>query len=215
MEYSYLSLMELSYQLSEEIVRHALEIVFREDPNWQIAFTNPTAGPWKKIRFGKYITGDDLKFAKEEDRPDLILFSAFYNIFIVLEAKDNILKLLQTLTKSIKVFSKEFSRINGIIRNGNISSLIYEGHSGKPCIMLAGYVYPEIGGNFANNIGKLHKLHLQLIKKKTDVSLVPCISFIVRQDENLELTIHYILANADKTISNNIEVTLPKKIKSF
>ena len=39
-----------NFRLTEEIARWAFEIICRENPNWYVAFTNPTAGPWKTIK---------------------------------------------------------------------------------------------------------------------------------------------------------------------
>ena len=37
-------------RLNEEIARWAFEIIFKTNTSWHIAFTNPTAGPWKTIK---------------------------------------------------------------------------------------------------------------------------------------------------------------------
>ena len=37
-------------KLNEEIARWAFEILFTDRSDWVIAFTNPTAGPWKTIK---------------------------------------------------------------------------------------------------------------------------------------------------------------------
>jgi hypothetical protein len=55
------------YKLSEEVVRQAVEVAFKRDGDWEIAFANPTAGPWKRIRIGTYIGGEDLRYTKEEN----------------------------------------------------------------------------------------------------------------------------------------------------
>ena len=85
------------YTITEEVVLQTVEVGFRLQPNWQVSFTNPTAGPWKAIRFGDYVGGTDLKYAKEEDRPDLIVFNEKYSLFLILEAKENILRLIVIL----------------------------------------------------------------------------------------------------------------------
>ena len=37
-------------RVNEEIARWAFEIIFKKNDQWTIAFTNPTAGPWKTIK---------------------------------------------------------------------------------------------------------------------------------------------------------------------
>ena len=74
---------------------------------WWIAFTNPTAGPWKKI-LSKDAAGQLIeiyRFAKEEDRPDLVLVSDTRKEIIIIEAKDYAAKLVGTvqMTKSAQV----------------------------------------------------------------------------------------------------------------
>ena len=36
-----------TFRLTEEIARWAFEVVCKNSSDWYIAFTNPTAGPWK------------------------------------------------------------------------------------------------------------------------------------------------------------------------
>ena len=37
-------------RLNEELARWAFEIKISENSDWEIAFTNPTAGPWKTVK---------------------------------------------------------------------------------------------------------------------------------------------------------------------
>ena len=39
-----------TYHLTEELARWAFEILCREGDECYVAFTNPTAGPWKTIK---------------------------------------------------------------------------------------------------------------------------------------------------------------------
>ena len=98
------------FTISEEIVRQSLEVKFRTNSKnmdeWFICFTNPTAGPWKKILF---FTKDKnvVKvggFGKEEKRPDLIIFSRKYKILLIIEAKDFLPELLKSHRKISKTF---------------------------------------------------------------------------------------------------------------
>lgn len=83
------------FRLTEEISRWAFEIICKENPDWYIAFTNPTAGPWKTIKgvnkSGK--EGKVYRFELKETRPDIILVNDKLKIVIIIEAKDSIEKL--------------------------------------------------------------------------------------------------------------------------
>lgn len=84
------------FRLTEEIARWAFEIICKENPDWYVAFTNPTAGPWKTIKginkSGK--EGEVYRFELEETRPDIVLVNDTLKIVIVVEAKDSIEKLI-------------------------------------------------------------------------------------------------------------------------
>ena len=84
-------------RLNEEIARWAFEILFKTNTSWHIAFTNPTAGPWKTIkaeslRSGK--EGEVYRFILEEDRPDIIMYNDTLRVVMIFEAKDSLEKLL-------------------------------------------------------------------------------------------------------------------------
>lgn len=96
-----------TFHLTEEISRWAFEIICKEAPDWYIAFTNPTAGPWKTIRglnrFKK--EGTVYRFELEETRPDIILVNDHLHIVMIVEAKDTIKKLIagSQAEKSVEV----------------------------------------------------------------------------------------------------------------
>ena len=97
--------------LNEEISRWAFELKFRNNKNWRIAFTNPTAGPWKTVKalsMSSNIEGEVYRFSLEEDRPDIIIYNDNLKVVIIFEAKDNINKLLDhnQIKKTIDVVSK-------------------------------------------------------------------------------------------------------------
>lgn len=86
-------------RLNEEIARWAFEIIFKTNESWKIAFTNPTAGPWKTIKAISKTTktvGEVYRFILEEDRPDIIMYNDDLEIVIIFEAKDNLKKLMET-----------------------------------------------------------------------------------------------------------------------
>lgn len=84
-------------RLNEELSRWAFEISLENNENWIIAFTNPTAGPWKTIKANSLKSdknGEVYRFALEEKRPDIVLYNDLLKVIIIIEAKDNIKKLL-------------------------------------------------------------------------------------------------------------------------
>jgi hypothetical protein len=98
-----------TYSLNEEIARWATEVYIKKNPRlkWWIAFTNPTAGPWKKV----VVQNEDgtsieiYRFVREEERPDLILVNDDLKIILIVEAKDYVEKLISgdQMEKSIRV----------------------------------------------------------------------------------------------------------------
>lgn len=83
------------FKLTEEISRWAFEISVKKNKDFWIAFTNPTAGPWKTIisKDKKNNFGEIYRFKKEEERPDVILVSDTFKLIIIIEAKDSFEKL--------------------------------------------------------------------------------------------------------------------------
>ena len=109
-----------SYLINEEIVRWAFE-VFLKNKNvngWWVAFTNPTAGPWKKIEApdndGKFT--EIYRFAREEDRPDFVLVSDLLKIILIIEAKDAASKLIagKQMHKSTQVMVDMGNKLRNI-----------------------------------------------------------------------------------------------------
>lgn len=99
----------LNYKISEEITRWVFEVYVKTHGhlNWWIAFTNPTAGPWKKIIATDHegISHEIHRFEKEEERPDLILVNDPLKAIIISEAKDFVEKLInyKQMDKSFRV----------------------------------------------------------------------------------------------------------------
>lgn len=84
-----------SFRLTEEIARWAFEVHVSSKKDWEIVFTNPTAGPWKRLMASdaKGAKGEVHRFEREEDRPDLVLVSDKHKILLIIEAKDSLEKL--------------------------------------------------------------------------------------------------------------------------
>ena len=94
-----------SYRLTEEIARWAFEIRCQEP--WYIAFTNPTAGPWKTIKCldSSRQAGEVYRFGSDENRPDIILVNDLMKLIIIVEAKDRLNALIagDQAQKSVEV----------------------------------------------------------------------------------------------------------------
>jgi len=83
------------YKLTEEIARWAFEVRCMQSKGWYIAFTNPTAGPWKsvKARAEDNSESEIYRFGSTEERPDIVLINDELKIVLIIEAKDSIYKL--------------------------------------------------------------------------------------------------------------------------
>lgn len=101
-----------TYNLNEEIARWATEVYIKKNPqlNWWIAFTNPTAGPWKKVvALSEEGTSVEIyRFVREEERPDLIIVNDNLGAILIVEAKDYVEKLIvgDQMVKSIRVIEE-------------------------------------------------------------------------------------------------------------
>jgi hypothetical protein len=107
--------------ISEEIVRWSFEISVNQSNDWFIAFTNPTAGPWKKITApdseGK--TGEIHRFEIDETRPDLILVNDKTKQVLIIEAKTNFNDLQKPaqITKTSQLFENLTIKLRNISNN--------------------------------------------------------------------------------------------------
>jgi hypothetical protein len=83
------------FRLTEEVVRWRFELALRSTTPWWIAFTNPTAGPWKRVmgRAANGSEGEVYRFSREEDRPDVVAVSDSRKQIMVVEAKDSVASL--------------------------------------------------------------------------------------------------------------------------
>ena len=96
-------------KIDEEIARWTAEVFFKckDELGWWIAFTNPTAGPWKKL-LSKKSDGkheEAYRFDREEKRPDVVLVNDKLKKVIIVEAKDSCPKLVKgdQMPKSLEV----------------------------------------------------------------------------------------------------------------
>ncbi len=111
------------FEVSEEIARWSLEIYIEHNPKlgWWIAFTNPTAGPWKTI---SSVDTDGrieeiYRFAREENRPDLLLVNDDRKEILIIEAKELAKSLISKsqMTKSIAVIKDMAVALKGLSHN--------------------------------------------------------------------------------------------------
>ena len=103
-----------STKLSEEIVRWKFELDANIEGIRYIAFTNPTAGPWKTVNGPVWEERYTLhSFGKKEPRPDVILVCDRLKQIYVIEAKDSAKKLdKETIEKTYEIsetFRRRFS----------------------------------------------------------------------------------------------------------
>lgn len=105
-----------TYSISEEIARWTVEVYFKQHAalGWWLAFTNPTAGPWKKIvaQDEGGFNAEIYRFQREEERPDLVLVNDELKLILLVEAKDFVEKLVTAdqMEKSIRVI-KEMNKV--------------------------------------------------------------------------------------------------------
>lgn len=103
--------------LSEEIVRWGFEVSVDSSNDWQVVFTNPTAGPWKKImaKNSKGIAGEIHRFEVDGTRPDLVLINDRKSVVLIIEAKTS----LNDLSKDTQVHKTlgVFQELTNVLRN--------------------------------------------------------------------------------------------------
>ena len=84
-----------SYLLSEEVARWRFEVSLRGSSTWWIAFSNPTAGPWKRVEGydENQRRGEVHRFPRDSKRPDLILVCDSARAVVIVEAKGELSQL--------------------------------------------------------------------------------------------------------------------------
>lgn len=89
--------MKYVYKLTEEISRWAFEVHVNRIEAWDIIFTNPTAGPWKRVEATapNGLRGEVYRFPRDEERPDIVMVNDQLKIILIFEAKDSLGKLTQ------------------------------------------------------------------------------------------------------------------------
>jgi hypothetical protein len=107
------------FKLSEEIARWAFEVRLASLPDWHLAFTNPTAGPWKRLMAldAGGIEAEVHRFEREEDRPDLVLVNDDLRAVVIVEAKDALAALVapKQVAKSCAVVHALAGRLASLV----------------------------------------------------------------------------------------------------
>lgn len=205
------------YKLSEEICLQCMEVVFEKN-GWKEWFTNPTAGPWKKIRIEGVEDEELLRFRKEEDRPDLILAHESKQLIMVLEAKDNINGLLSSsggqIKKSTKVFKAMFEKLLTILRKHG--EAIYGG-SKPSTLLLCGYIFPIASSvkKMEHDLEQLNQLHEKECKEMKEVRLVPHMIFAITSDPRKSLRVFYISKSLTPELISKINELFPKEVSDI
>ncbi|MDG6919650.1 MAG: hypothetical protein JRN62_09505 [Nitrososphaerota archaeon] len=191
--------------MSEEVCLQCLVVSFRSG-RWEEWFSNPTAGPWKKVRIEGVGDEDQIRFEKEQDRPDLVVADRKSGLVIMLEAKDSIGSLLETaqIRKSIGVFASGFVRLDSILaRHG---SRLFAGTEPK---LICGYLFPTAS---QTDILELNRLHMQEANRIKNSRLQPHVVFEVKRASNDDLRLAYRLYDSSQTVSALLGKVLPNTI---
>jgi len=182
---------EYEYSINEEITRWVLEVyINNHTDNWKIAFTNPTAGPWKKI-IAPSTSKEIYRFIREEARPDLIIVNDILSTILIIEAKDDYRKLLDNaqMKKSIDVYDN----ISRIYDKSSIKDISKKKHYNKIPSFL--WFSKDIR-NILNESDKVIELHDSLADTKRNI-----INIVILQKSNGNLYPHFIY---DKKIYEDI-----------
>jgi hypothetical protein len=77
--------------LSEEIVRWVFELEILKSTSRLVLFTNPTAGPWKRVVVKTDKVEYELfRFGRDEERPDVIALCDARRLLLIIEAKERV-----------------------------------------------------------------------------------------------------------------------------
>jgi len=183
------------FTLTESLCDQAV-LVRAKSRGWKEWFSNPTAGPWKRIGVPGVSSLAGTGFEKEETRPDLILFHNTTDpIILILETKDKIDKLLDNanknaqLKKTSEVFVNIQSRLDALIQSSTDSKLR---NSAAKISYVCGYATGE-DSQIVSKTLDLKRIHLKFAKKenfrdfvlltvhKTGLDLSICVNFIHQQ----------------------------------
>lgn len=183
--------MTYTYKLTEEIARWAFEIKCKKSKDWYIAFTNPTAGPWKYIKClnQNNIEGEIYRFGAKEDRPDIILVNDSLQSIIIIEAKDSLHKLLEgeQANKSVKVVNN----LSCILKNCNSP---FWGEKRRKYSVYLGLLWGCENFDLQKNIDNVISTYYKLIKNYKNIDNSKIINIITHK-HNEQLTCYLLVKN--------------------
>lgn len=200
-------------RLNEEISRWAFEIKVELLPDWKIIFTNPTAGPWKKIMCSDMNNniGEVYRFQLEEERPDIIMINDTLQMVLIIEAKDSIEKLIdeKQIIKTIEVTDVMAKMFKSKEDNK------YWGKRSEYKTYL-GLLWGTISRNSNDEIEELFKKHFEISKEKNDISdtVIVGIETIYNSEKNSIKCIPHYFYNKESEFIKNIISSLDMVIDS-
>jgi hypothetical protein len=170
----------IQYQMTEEVVRWRFELELRNSADWWIAFTNPTAGPWKRL-MGRNQSGGEgevYRFPRDEDRPDVVAVNDKLRLVMIVEAKDAAPRLgaVDQVRKSSEVVASLSTALVGLGANP------YWGDRANYDVV-AGLLWGHPFGDDAVNVPTLFKLYRPHLQE------VPLVGFETIQQADGELNI--------------------------
>lgn len=194
-------------RLNEEISRWAFEIKIEMIPEWKIIFTNPTAGPWKRIMCSDEFNnvGEVYRFQLEEERPDIIMINDSLEAIVIIEAKDSLSKLIEQsqISKTVEVtdiMARMFK---------NKSDNKYWGKRSKYKTYL-GLLWGSETPNSEEEIDMLFKEHYKISKNKNDISdtVIIGIETIYNSEKNFMKCIPHYYYGEENDFINSLIVSL-------
>ncbi len=194
-------------RLNEEISRWAFEIKIEMIPEWKIIFTNPTAGPWKRIMCSDDFNnvGEVYRFQLEEERPDIIMINDNLEAIVIIEAKDSLSKLIEQsqISKTVEVtdiMARMFK---------NKSDNKYWGKRSKYKTYL-GLLWGSETPNSEEEIDRLFKEHYKISKNKNDINdtVIIGIETIYNSEKNFMKCIPHYYYGEENDFINSLIVSL-------
>ena len=186
-------------------------LVYARSKGWDEWFSNPTAGPWKRIKVPGVGDLAASGFGKIETRPDLILYYGNTDDkkvpvltdpkILITESKDDIDKLdEEQLEKTCKNFLDIKIKLEALIKTSTDKTLLRSADS-------INYICSYVVGNQPNistKIDELKKIHFKFIDK----SIFPNFVVIIVKKDGYELSteIREISQNDTKQIASLEEI---------
>lgn len=200
---------DISYKIDEEITRWTFEVIMKNSEDWFIAFTNPTAGPWKRIEASSNILGEIhevYRFDIDEPRPDLIIYNDDLQLIIIFEAK----KRPQELIKPSQIINSCEVIINMTEKLSASDADVWKSKTHYKVLMgLLWFEDPNISEKeifdvYSEELNKQLSKHPNLNKLILNDFLI---SIITKQD-NKNLTCHFNSNNHDNSLHDILNSSL-------